>query len=60
MLQGGQYLDLSQNVLQGFPLRALALVHVLHGEHALTVLLLHYAHLQQSADNILTPETLAL
>jgi hypothetical protein len=54
VFQRSEYLYLSEDVPQGLSLHTLPLVHVLHGEHALAVLLLHDAYLQQSAVTMVT------
>lgn len=52
VLQLSEYVDLPQNVLEGVPLQALRLVHVLHGVHLLRVLLLDYAHLHSLPNRV--------
>lgn len=46
VVQPSEDLDLSEHVLEGVALDALVLVHVLHREHLLGVLLLNDAHLR--------------
>lgn len=45
MLESGEYLDFSEDILQRIPFHTLMFVHVLHREHLLTVLLLYNANL---------------